>query len=283
MNVRIVTDSACDLPQALVDELGISVVPLSIRFGDEEFIDRRDLTTAEFWRRSAQSQVLPETAAPPPGLFEETYRQSIADGATGIVVISLSGGLSATLQSAELAARSVATSPGVDGVSIAVVDSQSCTLGLGTIVAAAARAAAAGGTFDEIEALAHDLVSRTRVWGALDTLENLKKGGRIGGAKAMLASVLSIKPIVEVRNGKVEEGGKQRTRRKALAFLIEKMKSYGPIENLAILQADCTDVEEFVAMIRLHYEGEILIGDIGPVVGSHTGRGTIGLAFQLKP
>jgi DegV family protein with EDD domain len=277
VNVRIVTDSACDLPQALVDELGISVVPLSIRFGDEEFIDRRDLTTAEFWRRSAASPVLPETAAPPPGLFEETYRALIADGASGIVVISLSGGLSATIQSAELAARSVA-----DETSIAVVDSQSCTLGLGTIVAAAARAAAAGGSFGDVEALARDLAARTKVWGALDTLENLKKGGRIGGAKAMLASVLSIKPIVEVRNGKVEEGGKQRTRSKALAFLIEKMQSYGPIENLAILQADCTDVDQFVALIRPHYDGEILVGDIGPVVGSHTGRGTIGLAFQVQ-
>ena len=276
MTVRIVTDSACDLPQTLVDELGLRVVPLSIRFGDEEFIDRRDLTTAEFWRRSAASAVLPETAAPPPGLFEETYRSLIADGATGIVVISLSGGLSATLQSAELAARAVS-----DEIAITVVDSQSCTLGLGTIVAASGRAAQAGGSFDEIVALARDLSSRTEVWGALDTLDNLKKGGRIGGAKAMLASVLSIKPIVQVRNGKVEEGGKQRTRSKALAFLIEKLQSFGEVENLAILQADCSDVDHFVNMLRPHYAGEILIGDIGPVVGSHTGRGTIGLAFQI--
>jgi DegV family protein with EDD domain len=276
VTVRIVTDSACDLPQSLADELGIEIVPLSIRFGDEEFIDRRDLTTAEFWQRSAASPVLPETAAPPPGAFEHAYRALIADGATGIVVINLSGGLSATLASAELAARSVA-----DEISIAVVDSQSCTLGLGTIVAATARAAKAGGSFDDVKALSIDLSRRTKVWGALDTLDNLKKGGRIGGAKAMLASVLSIKPIVEVRNGRVEEGGKQRTRSKALAFLVEKLKSAGAVENLAILQADCTDVDQFVEMLRPHYAGEILIGDIGPVVGSHTGRGTIGLAFQV--
>jgi DegV family protein with EDD domain len=277
VTVRIVTDSACDLPQGLADELGIAIVPLSIRFGSEEFIDRRDLTTAEFWQRSAASPVLPETAAPPPGLFEQTYRELIADGATGIVVINLSGGLSATLQSAELAARAVA-----DEVSIAVVDSQSCTLGLGTIVLAAARFAKGGASFDDVQAHAVDLASRTKVWGALDTLDNLKKGGRIGGAKAMLASVLSIKPIVEVRNGKVEEGGKQRTRSKALAFLVEKLQSSGEVDNLAILQADCTDVEQFVAMLRPHYSGEIIVGDIGPVVGSHTGRGTIGLAFQVR-
>ncbi|HEY4332834.1 MAG TPA: DegV family protein [Ilumatobacteraceae bacterium] len=277
MTVRIVTDSACDLPQSLVDELGITVVPLTIRFGTEEFVDRKDLTTAEFWARSAASPVLPETAAPPPGLFEESYRALIADGATGIVVISLSGGLSATMQSAELASRSVAGE-----TDIAVVDSNSVTLGLGIIVAACARAAKSGATFAEVSAMALDLSARTKVWGALDTLENLKKGGRIGGAKAMLASVLSIKPIVEVRDGKVEEGGKQRTRSKALAFLVDKMRSYDGVENLAVLQADCRDVEQFVAMVRPYYSGEILVGDIGPVVGSHTGPGTIGLAFQVR-
>ena len=277
MTVRIVTDSACDLPQSVADELGIEIVPLSIRFGSDEFIDRVDLTTAEFWQRSAASPVLPETAAPSPGLFEQTYRSLIADGATGIVVISLSGGLSATLQSAELAARAVAGE-----IDIAVIDSNSVTLGLGIIAAACARAARSGASLADVTALAKDLSSRTKVWGALDTLDNLKKGGRIGGAKAMLASVLSIKPIIEVRNGKVEEGGKQRTRSKALAFLIKKLQTYDGVENLAILQADCSDVEQFEAMVRQHYSGEILIGDIGPVVGSHTGRGTIGLAFQVR-
>jgi len=277
VTVRIVTDSACDLPQSVADELGIEIVPLSIRFGSDEFIDRVDLTTAEFWQRSAASPVLPETAAPSPGLFEQTYRALIADGATGIVVISLSGGLSATLQSAELAARAVAGE-----IDIAVIDSNSVTLGLGIIAAACARAARGGASLADVTALAKDLSSRTKVWGALDTLDNLKKGGRIGGAKAMLASVLSIKPIIEVRNGKVEEGGKQRTRTKALAFLIKKLQTYDGVENLAILQADCSDVEQFEAMVRQHYSGEILIGDIGPVVGSHTGRGTIGLAFQVR-
>ena len=277
MTVRIVTDSACDLPQSVADELGIRIVPLSIRFGNDEFIDREQLGTDEFWRRSAASPVLPETAAPPPGLFEQTYRELIADGASGIVVVSLSGALSATMQSAELAAKAVAGE-----IDIAVVDSNSVTLGLGIIVTATARAAQGGASFAEVRDLAGDLAARTKVWGALDTLENLKKGGRIGGAKAMLASVLSIKPIVEVRNGKVEEGGKQRTRSKALAFLVDKLVSYGEVENLAVLQADCNDVDQFVEMLRPHYTGDILVGSIGPVVGSHTGRGTIGLAFQTK-
>ncbi|CAB4889078.1 unannotated protein [freshwater metagenome] len=276
MSVRIVTDSACDLPQTVADELGIEIVPLSIRFGNDEFIDRRDLTPTEFWARSSASPVLPETAAPAPGQFEQTYRTLIASGATGIVVISLSSGLSATMQSAELAARSVA-----DEIPITVVDSRSATLGLGIIVASCARAAKDGASFDSVVAMATDLASRTKVWGALDTLENLKKGGRIGGAKAMLASVLSIKPIIEVRDGKVEEGGKQRTRSKALAFLVEKLQSYGQIENLAVMHADCADVDHFVDMLRPYYSGDIVIGDIGPVVGTHAGRGTIGIAFQV--
>ena len=117
---------------------------------------------------------------------------------------------------------------------------------------------------------------------ALDTLDNLKKGGRIGGARAMLASALAIKPIIEVRDGVVEQGGKQRTRSKALAFLVEKLQSYGEVENLAVLHADCSDVDQFVEMLRPHYPGEIVVGDIGPVVGTHAGRGTIGIAFQQR-
>ena len=273
MTVRIVTDSACDLPQSIATELGIEIVPLAIRFGDDEFIDRVELTTAQFWAKAANTPTLPATAAPAPGAFEAVYRQAAADGATGVVVVSLSGALSATMQSAEVAARSVA-----DEIAVRVVDSRSVTLGLGMIAVACARRAAGGGDVDEIAALAADLASRTRVFGALDTLENLKKGGRIGNAKALLATALAIKPIIEVVDGKVEQGGKQRTRSKALAFLVEKVREYeGRMSNLAVLHADCSDVDEFVAMLRPLYADEIV--EIGPVIGTHAGRGTIGVAF----
>jgi DegV family protein with EDD domain len=278
VSIRIVTDSSCDLPQAVVDAHAITVVPLSIRFGDEELIDREQLSTAEFWRRCAASATLPETAAPAPGQFEQAYRRLHDEGATGIVVVSLSGALSATMQSAELAARSVA-----DVVAVRVVDSRSVTLGLGTNVISCARLAASGASLDEVAALATDLAERTRVFGALDTLDNLKKGGRIGGAKAMLASALAIKPIIEVVDGKVEEGGKQRTRSKALKFLVDKVAQYeGRIDSLAVLHADCSDVDQFVEMVRAHFPGEIVVGEIGPVVGTHAGRGTIGVAFAIS-
>ena len=134
---------------------------------------------------------------------------------------------------------------------------------------------------DEIVAATTDLAARTKVWGALDTLENLKKGGRIGGAKALLASALAIKPIIEVRDGKVEQGGKQRTRSKALAFLVETLQAAGAVESLMVLHADCSDVDAFLEMLRPHHDGEIVVGEIGPVVGSHAGRGTIGIAFSV--
>ncbi len=272
--VRIVTDSACDLPQHVADELGIEIVPLTIRIDGHEYVDRADLTPSEFWAKCAASSALPETAAPAPGQFEAAYRRLAAEGATSIVSINLSAGLSATLQSAELAARGIA-----DTIAVTTVDSQQCTLGLGAIVMDCARLAADGASHQAVVDRARDLATRTKVWGALDTLENLKKGGRIGGAKALLASALAIKPIIEVRDGKVEQGGKQRTRSKALAFLVETLVKAGPVENLMVLNADCSDIEAFVAQLRPHYAGEIVVGDIGPVVGTHSGRGTIGIAY----
>jgi DegV family protein with EDD domain len=276
VTIRIVTDSACDLPDALATELGIEIVPLTIRFGDEEFVDRRDLTVDQFWSKCSESATLPETAAPSPGEFVSAYTRLAEQGASGIVVVSLSGALSATHQSAQLGAKSFTDIP------VQLVDSRSASLGQGLIAMSAARLALDGASLKNVEAAALDLVMRTKVWGALDTLDNLKKGGRIGGAKAMLASVLSIKPIIEVRDGRVEEGGKQRTRSKALAFLLEKVKSYGRVENLAVLQAACDDKDAFIARVQeLAGETRVIVGDIGPVVGSHAGRGTIGVAFQI--
>ena len=193
-------------------------------------------------------------------------------------MVALSGVLSATMQSAELAAKAVA-----GHISVRVVDSRSASMGQGITVIACAKLAATGASLDEVARAGETFAQRSKVWGALDTLENLKKGGRIGGAKAMLASALSIKPIIEVIDGKIEEGGKQRTRSKALAFLLEKVREAGPIENLAVLQANCTDFAAFVESLREIYSGDIVVGDIGPIVGTHTGAGTIGVAFHTKP
>ncbi len=275
--VRIVTDSACDLPPSLADDLGIEIVPLTVRIGDEEFVDRHDLTPAEFWARSAAAVDIPSTAAPSPDRFEAVYRRLAVEGATAIVVVSLSGELSATVRSAELAARAV-----IADIAVTVVDSRTCSLGLGMIVADCARLARGGADAATVAGRARDLVRRTHVWGALDRLDHLRKGGRIGGAGALLASTGSIKPIVEVRDGAVEQGGTQRTRAKALTALVDRLASVESVDRLAVLHADCSDVDEFVEMLRPHHAGEIVVGDIGPVVGAHVGRGTIGVAFHTR-
>ena len=262
----------------MADALGIRIVPLSVRFGDTEYIDRTTITATEFWSKCAASATLPETAAPSPGSFEETYRSLAAEGATAIVVVALSSDLSATMQSAELAARAVA--PGID---VRIVDSRNASMGLGLTVLACAELAKTGASADEVVARAQSVIPRTRVFAALDTLDNLKKGGRIGGAKAMLATVMSIKPLISITNGLVEEAGKQRTRSKALAHLVDILRNQEvPIERLSILNAQCSDIDAFVAMVKEVYTGEIIVGDIGAVIGTHAGQGTIGIVFLLS-
>jgi DegV family protein with EDD domain len=275
VTIRIVTDSACDLPESLATDLGIEIVPLSIRFGDTEYIDRVELSTAEFWAKAAVTPTLPATAAPAPGAFEEVFRRAAADGATGVVVVSLSGALSATMQSAELAARSVA-----DEIDVRVIDSLSLTGGLGTMVLDAAAAAEAGADADAVEALVTSMISRTEICAALDTLENLKKGGRVGSAKALLGSMLSVKPIIRIVDGAVEEAGKQRTRRRALEFLRDRLFEEPSVSELSVLHGEAPDVDDFLEMIAPRYPREsIRLGKIGAVIGTHGGPGVIGICY----
>ena len=277
MTVRIVTDSACDLPEAVVSELGISVVPLSIRFGEQEFVDRRDLTPAEFWAKVAASPVLPQTAAPSVGAFEETFRQLADDGATGIVCINLSARLSATLQAAEIAAKALQGMCPVE-----IIDSASVTLALGNLCIAAARKAQGGADLARVVEHVNDLKGRTRLYGALDTLENLKKGGRASGVQALLGSMLSIKPIVHLEDGEVAPAGRVRTRSKSLQFLVDKVKSEGTVENLGVLHGAAPDLDDLLGMLDpLFPREDVVVADVGPVVGTHAGPGVIGVTYHV--
>jgi len=273
--VRVVTDSACDLPDDLVAELAIEIVPLTIRFGSDEFVDRQELSTQEFWRRLGESSMLPETSAPSAGAFEKVFRTLADDGATGIVCINLSSKLSATMQSAQVAAKAVG-----DSCPVEVVDSLHVTMGLGNLCIAAARGAARG---DSVEAIVADVVDRrdrTKLYGTLDTLEFLKRGGRVGNARALLGSMLAIKPVVEVRDGVVEEAGKVRTRSKALRLLVDKVKE-GPLESLAVMHGQAPDLDELLEMLDpLVPRSEIVVGQVGPVIGTHAGPRVIGVTYQ---
>jgi DegV family protein with EDD domain len=274
-NVRIVTDSACDLGDDEIAGLGISVVPLSIRFGDDEFVDREQLSVEEFYRRMAESSALPETAAPAPGAFREAFQKATSEGADAIVCINLSSELSATMQSAQNAAQALK-----DEADIRVIDSRSITGGLGIQVLEAAKAAREGRSADDIVALVKNLVGRTEIYGALDTLDNLEKGGRIGRAQALLGSMLSIKPLIHIADGAVEEAGKQRTRRKSLEWLRNKLFDVGEVEHLVVCHGEAPDLDAFLDLIAPRYpRDQVRVTKIGAVIGTHGGPRVLGFCY----
>ncbi len=254
------------------------MVPLSIRFGDEEFVDRHELDLDEFYRRLAASEHLPETSAPSPGAFVEMFNSMEAEGATGVVCINLSEALSATIQSARTAAQSDDVS-----IDVRVVNSKSVTGGLGSMVLAAAEAAKNGASADEIVELVESLSGRTRIYATLDTLENLKKGGRIGGAQAALGTMLSIKPLLDLSTGEVVAAGKQRTRKRSLAWVRERLAEAGEVDNLAILHSKADDIDEFLATLEdIPAVATARVNVIGAVIGTHGGPGVIGITYQVR-
>jgi DegV family protein with EDD domain len=273
--IRVVTDSASDLPEEFAKRLNIDVVSLTIRFGDEEFTDRVDLTPELFWAKCKDSKSLPETAAPSPGAFQAAYERAKADGCDGVIVLTLSSLLSATYQSATLAAEAV-----TELIDVRVLDTLNVSMGQGLVVIDVAELATTGATLDQLVEHANSLMPKAGVVAALDTLEHLIKGGRIGGAKALLGQVLSIKPLVELKNGVVAEAGRQRTRAKALAAVANVARSHAPLRRLALIQGACTDVAALEALVSdIASEHPLIVTDIGPVVGAHGGPRIIGLTW----
>jgi len=273
--IRVVTDSASDLPEEFAKRLSIDVVSLTIRFGDEEFTDRVDLTPELFWAKCKDSKSLPETAAPSPGAFQAAYERAKADGCDGVIVLTLSSLLSATYQSATLAAEAL-----TEFIDVRVLDTLNVSMGQGLVVIDVAELAATGATLDQLVEHANSLMPKAGVVATLDTLEHLIKGGRIGGAKALLGQVLSIKPLVELKNGVVAEAGRQRTRAKALGAVANVARSHAPLRRLALIQGACTDVAALEALISdIASEHPLIVTDIGPVVGAHGGPGIIGLTW----
>lgn len=273
--VRVVADSACDLPEELVAQYRVAIVPLTVRFGADELAD---LGPKDFWVKCRQSSVLPETAAPAPGAFLATFRQLAAEGASAVVCITLSGRLSATIESARSAAREVDNELPVE-----VVDSTSVSLGQGLLVLGAARLAEDGKALAEVAAYVTGAAARLKVYGVLDTLENLKKGGRIGGAQALVGSMLAIKPVIEIRDGVVHEESKQRTRSRSLQYLADKVipvARAGKVTELGIMHGDASDIDRFADMVAVAVPRDhMLIGLVGAVIGAHAGPGVVGVAW----
>ena len=273
--IYVVTDSSSDLTEDDVAALDVEIVPLTVRIGDDEFVDGRDLSVEEFYWRMAASDVLPQTACPSPGAFEEAFRGAADAGADAVVCITISSDLSNTLQSAQTAAVAFGGQ-----LPIHVIDSKSVSSGLGTLVLEAGAAARGGAGLEAVVSSVEGMITRTHVFAALNTLENLKKGGRIGGAKAMVGSMLSVKPLIDITGGIVREAGKARTRRRAMQMLYEQMIGAGTIDHVAVMHGEAADFDEFLALIAPHFPRDsIRVGVLGAVIGSHGGAGILGASW----
>jgi DegV family protein with EDD domain len=273
--VFVVTDSSCDLEQDEIDPFNIEIVPLTIRFGSEEFTDRRDLSVEDFYQRMANADDLPQTACPSPGAFEEAFRNARDAGAEAVVCLNISTDLSTTLQSARTAAAAFEGQ-----LLVRVIDSRTVSSGLGSLVVEAAKVAAEGADLGAVLRRVSDLIPRTHVLAALNTLENLKKGGRIGGATAMVGSLLSIKPVIDLTGGVVQEAGKARTRKRSQQMLYERLAAAGPIERVAVMHGGAADIDQFLDLIAPRFPREaIRVGTLGAVIGVHGGTQIIGVSW----
>lgn len=275
--IRIVTDSAGDLPATLVAEHDIRIVPLDVRLGQWSPGEMRLIEPAEFWQRCAITDSLPETSAPSPGAFAQAFGEAADDGCDGVVCVTLSAGLSATYQAACAGAEEVR-----GRIDVRVVDSRFVTVGEAFCVLEAVEVAAATGDLDATERAVLALIPKIRVYGALDTLDNLKKGGRIGAAQALLGSLLSFKPVIEIRDGIVEPESRPRTRNRSLEYLVAKVRDAGKIDRLAVAHAAASDLELLLTMLgEVFPRDQILVSYIGPVIGAHAGPGCVGVAYRL--
>lgn len=277
--VAIVTDSASDLDPGNAAAAGIAMVPLLCTFGDEEYLSGVDMTAEQFWARlTAPGAPFPRTAAASAGAFGTAFERAFADGAEEIVCITVAGTLSATLKSAQIAAAAL------PGHAIHVVDSWSATLGEGLLALLAAERAASGRPASEIVAEVQRRIPDLRLYVALETLEYLRRGGRISGARAALGTVLSVKPIITIVDGLVEQADRVRTRSKARERLIELLTAR-PLERVALLHAMTPDIDAFGADLAQAAgldHAAMSVHVIGPTIGPHLGPGTYGAVALFR-
>ena len=278
--VAIVTDSAADLTPELARAAGITVVPLLVTFGAETFRAGVDLTTEQFWERMlAPDAPFPTTAASSPGAFREAFEACFGNGADAIVCIDVAETLSATIRSARLAAEMLPDRE------IHVVDSRSASMATGLLALVAAELAEQGVPAAEIARVVGERVADTDVYVVLDTLEYLRRGGRIGRAQAAVGTLLSVKPIISVRDGVVVAADRVRTKARARERLLALVASR-PVERLAILYTGRPSPEidafrdEVVARIPGGVPPErVSVQPVGPSVGPHLGPGCLGAAL----
>ncbi|APV45086.1 DegV family protein [Dehalogenimonas formicexedens] len=277
MAIKVVTDSTADIPSQLVKDLGIVVVPSYVIFGSKSYRGGIDIAADEFYRKLLHEPVLPTTSQPTPQDFVEVYNQ-LAKEADGIISIHISSKLSGTINSAEHAKKLANVNCPIE-----VIDTQNLTMALGLIVIAAARMTRAGKGLTEVADAVRKMVPSTRLLILFDTLEYLAKGGRIGKAKSMLGSILNVKPLLTLKEGEFVPATQAHSRTKGKEKLLEFLKNAKDIEDLAIIYSTTPDeAKELAASITAIPQARIIIAQVGPVLGVHSGPGALGIALRTK-
>ncbi len=276
MAIGIVTDSTSDIPQETAAEYGVVVVPAYVNIGDESYLDGVELTREEFYERLPSYAQPPTTSAPPPGAFSSAYEALAKQGVTQILSIHVASTLSGMLNAARLGAQDV------KNVEVTLFDSQQLTMALGLLAISAAKEAAAGRTMAEIVAFLDERVHRTYILGVLDTLEYLRRSGRVNWAQFGIGTLLRIKPLLHVHMGQVEIPERVRTSKRALERLLELAANLGKLEDLALLHTHASDEEIRAFRERtafLNPEGPPpLAVELTPAIGAHLGPGGLGIA-----
>ena len=272
--IRIVTDSTSDILPAEAQRLGVDVVPLTVRFGDEQFRDGVDLDPDAFYKRLQTTTVQPSTSQPTPDQFAEVYRRHVAAG-DSVVSIHISAKLSGTLQSATLAATEFPAG------AVHVVDSTTVSAGMHFLVRAALGDAAAGSTVEEVAEGVVGRRDRVGVYVLLDTLTYLHRGGRIGRAQSFVGGILNVKPLLCVRDGEVHPEARVRSRRQGIAKLVEIATRQGPLEGLAAFHCGAPALLSVIQpLLQAAYPDlDIIPGQLGAVVGTYSGPGGVGIAL----
>ncbi len=278
--IVVVTDSSAYIPAEALGDLNIPVIPLWLIWGDERLRDGVDIDPPTFYRRLQESKIFPTTSQPSAGEFEDFFRQ-VGAGTDAIVAVFLSSKLSGTIPNAQAAQAQLPE------LTIRIVDSLSISMSLGFCVLAAARAAAAGQSLDEVVAAAEEMRDRVHLLFAVDTLEYLHRGGRIGGAKRLLGTALNIKPLLHLEEGRVEPLAQVRTKRKAVARMLEVAEERldgKRVAGASVLDIDNpTEGDAVAEQVKERFGISIVYRTgVSPVVGAHAGPGTVGICFYAE-
>jgi DegV family protein with EDD domain len=267
MTVKIITDSTSDMPAEVAKELGITVIPLYVNFGDEAYRDGVDLTTDDFYKRLTTDKTHPTTSTPAPADYAKEYDR-LAEEAEGILVLTISRKLSATYDSAKQALGERKSKCHIE-----LLDSRLSLMGLGLIAITAAKAAKKGADLKEVLALTKDNIPRLDMRIAFDTLEYLRRGGRIGKAQAFFGSLLKVNPILTIKDGEVYPAARERSRAKAVDYLVNFAAGYAKIDEMAVEDATTPDeADGLVARLGASFPKEkIYRSKVSPVIGAHVG------------